>query len=162
MGHSVEQQFDDTCSARLVPNERCVHSVHSLEVRLRIRIEDANPGGSPGAPEMNPEATLIGKRVANPMSTQTVFHHHDDSAAFIEISDRNAAPLPRVTADSLDDEGISAVVWRAWNTGKKREAGDRVGDAYNRRRKFHCLALRFASPSAIGRPGMNQKATDGR
>jgi hypothetical protein len=75
------------------------------------------------------------------MSTRTVFNYHDDSAAVIEISDRNPAPLPRATTAGLNYEGIVAVVWRPRNASKKREVGDRVGDAYNGPGKFHRLTL---------------------
>jgi len=138
---SIGQQFDNTWSTRFVANKRSVHSIHSLEVRLRISVEDLKPGRSPRPPQENPEATTICKRVANPMSTRTVFNYHDDSAAVIEISDRNPAPLPRATTAGLNYEGIVAVVWRPRNASKKREVGDRIGDAYNGPGKFHRLTL---------------------
>jgi non-ribosomal peptide synthetase component F len=53
------------------------------------------------------------------MSSRTAFNYHDDSAAVIEICDRNAAPLPRATTAGLNDEGIVAVIWRPWNASKK-------------------------------------------
>ena len=142
MWRSVGQQFDHTWSAYLAPNKRSVYSVHSLEVRLRISFEDLKPCRSPRPSEEDPEATTVCKRVSNPMSTRTVFDHHDDSAAVIEISDRNAAPLPRATANGLNDDGIPAVVRRARNASKKREIGEGVGDAHNGPWKSHCLALR--------------------
>jgi hypothetical protein len=129
-----------------------VYSVHSLEVRLRIFIENLKPSGSPCPPEVNPDATTVCKRVADPMSARTVFDHHDDSAAVIEISDRNAVPLPGPTADGLDDEGIPAVVGRARDSSKKRKVGDRVGDAYNGPRKLHRLASDLAVRPVIYRP----------
>ena len=139
---SIGQQFDNTWRARFAPNKHSVHSIHSLEVRLRISVEDLKPGRSPRPPEEDPEATTICKCVANPMSTRTVFNYHDDSAAVIEISDRNAAPLARATTAGLNYEGIVAVVWRPRNASKKREVGDRVGDAYNGSGKSHRLTLR--------------------
>ena len=146
--HSVGSELDNQWSARLAPNKRSVYSVHSLEVRLRIFIENLKPSRSPRPPEVNPDATTVCKRVADPMSAGTVFDHHDDSAAVIEISDRNAVPLPGPTADGLDDEGIPAVVGRARDSNKKRKVGDRVGDAYNGPRKLH----RLASDLAVQRP----------
>jgi hypothetical protein len=116
---SIGQQFDHTWSARFAPNKRRVHAVHSLEVGLRLSVEDLKPGRSPRPPEEHPEATTICKRVANPMSTRTAFNDHEDSAAVIEISDRNAAPLPRATTAGLNDEGIVAVVWRPRHASKK-------------------------------------------
>jgi hypothetical protein len=123
-----------------------------LEVRLRIFIENLKPSRSPCPPEVNPDATTVCKRVADPMSARTVFDHHDDSAAVIEISDRNAVPLPGPTADGLDDEGIPAVVGRARDSSKKRKVGDRVGDAYNGPRKLHRLASDLAVQPVIYRP----------
>ena len=81
--------------------------------------------------------------MANSVSTGTVFDYHGDSAAVSEISDRDPPPLPRATTDGLDDESIVAVVWRERNPGKKREVGDRVGNANDSPRKGHCLTLRF-------------------
>jgi hypothetical protein len=139
---SIEQQLDYTWSARFVPNKRSVHSIHSLEVRLRFNVEELKPGRPPRPLKENPEPTTICKRVANPLSTRAVFNDHDDSTAIIEISDRNAAPLPGATTAGLNDEGIVAVVWRPRNASKKREVGDRVGDAYNGPGKSHRLTLR--------------------
>jgi hypothetical protein len=106
-------------------------------------IEDAKPGRSACPLEENPKPTAICNSVANPVSTRTVFDYHDDSAAVSDISDRDPPPLPRATTDGLDDDSIIPVVWRARNPGKKREVGDRVGNADNSPRQCHCLTLRL-------------------
>jgi hypothetical protein len=77
-------------------------AIHALEVHLRVRIEDLKPGRSPCPPEVDLEATPVRKRVANPVSSRTVFDDHDDSAAVIEIPDRNASPLSRPATDGLN------------------------------------------------------------
>lgn len=139
---SIGHQLDNTWRARLAPNKCGMHSVHPLEVHLRISVEDLKPGRLPRPPQENPEATSICKRVADPMGTRAIFDYHDDSAAVVEIPDRDPAPLPRATTDGLDDEGIATMVWRTRYSSQKREAGDSVGDADNDPRKSHCLTLR--------------------
>jgi hypothetical protein len=96
-----------------------MHSIHPAKVGLWIGIEDPQPGRAPCPPEVNPEATVIRKRVADPVGAEAILNDDDDSAAIVEIPHWDAAPLTRSTTDCLDDERASSGVRRPRDASEK-------------------------------------------
>jgi hypothetical protein len=80
-----------------------MHSIHPAKVSLWICIEHPQPGRAPRSLEVNPEAAVIRKRVADPVGARAILNDDDDAAAVVEIPHWDAAPLTRSTTDRFDD-----------------------------------------------------------
>jgi hypothetical protein len=86
---------------------------------------------------VNPEATLVRERVADPVGVGAVLHDNDNAAPIVEIPHWDAAPLTRATANGFDDEGVFPGVWRPWDADEQGEIRDRVRDPHELLRKSH-------------------------
>jgi hypothetical protein len=80
---------------------------------------------------MNPEATVVRERVADPVGARAVLHDHDDAAA-----------LTRATADGFDDERVFSGVWRPGDAYEKGKLGEGVRDTHDLLWKSHLIAPR--------------------
>jgi hypothetical protein len=117
-----------------------MHSIHLAKVRLWIGIEDPQPRQAPCPPEVNPQVTVIRKRVADPIGAAALLNDDDESVAVVEISHRDAAPLTRSTTDGLDDERVPSGVRRPRDASEKGQVSNRVretGDRLGKLRKSH-------------------------
>jgi len=64
---------------------------------------------------VNPEATVVRERVADPVGAGAVLDDDDDAPAVVEIAHGDAAALTRATADGFDGERVFSGVWRPWD-----------------------------------------------
>jgi len=125
---------------RFDPHENRMDAIHSAEVAVWICVEDPQAGQAPCSAQVNPEATVVLERVADPLGAGTVLHDDDDVAAVIEISHGDTTALTRATADGFDDERVFSRVWRPWDAYEKGKLGNRVRDTHDPLRKSHLIA----------------------
>jgi hypothetical protein len=123
-----------------------MHSIHPAKVGLWIRIQDAQAGRPPCSPEVNPEATVVRKRIADPLGAGTILNDDDNSAAVVEIPHGDAASPTRPPADCFNDECVPSGVWRPRDAGENGEGSDRVRDTDEPLRKSHLNDLHVAQP----------------
>jgi hypothetical protein len=72
-----------------------MHSIHPAKVGLCICIEDPQAGGAPSSAEVNPEASVVCQRVADPLGAGAILDDDDDAAAVVQIPYGDAPPLTR-------------------------------------------------------------------
>jgi hypothetical protein len=133
-----------------------MYAIHSAEVAVWICVEDPQAGRAPCTSKVNPEATVVRERVADPVSARPPRRRYD-VAAIVEIPHGDAAALTGATADGFDDERVFSGVWRPWDAYEKGELGDRVRDTHDLVRKSHLIA-----PSSLTSEYTDQYITDSK
>jgi hypothetical protein len=137
---SFKHNLHDRWGGRLDPHESRMYTIHSLEVRLRISVEDPQAGFVPCTSKVNPEASVVREGVSDPVSAESILHADDNVAAIVEIPHGDSATLTGATVDGFDDERVFSGVWRPWDAYEKGELGDRVRDMHDLLRKSHLVA----------------------
>ena len=137
---SFSYNLHDRWGCRFDPYESRMYAIHSAEVAVWICVEDPQAGQAPCSAQVNPEATVVLERVADPLGVGAVLHDDDDAPAVIEIPDGEATALTRATADGFDDERVFSRVWRPRDAYEKGKLGDRVRDTHDLLRKSHLIA----------------------
>src|SRR5262245_18831651 len=117
-----------------------MYAIHSAEIAVWICVKDPQAGRAPCSTQVNPEATVVLERVADPLGAGTVLHDNHDARAVAEIPHRDTAALTRATADGFDNERVFSRVWRAWDAHEKGKLGNRVRDTHDLLRKSHLIA----------------------
>jgi len=157
----------DCWRARLLRHEHCnswrggleadetgMNAIHSREVGLGIFLEHAKPGVTPVTSKVDSQPAVSGEGVANPIGTETVLDHDEDSAVVVQVADGNAMTLSGTTPYGFYDECVLAGIGGPWNSRDDRKGRNRVRYSNYEPRKFHGsprCAVRWSGRAAAWR-----------
>ena len=102
-----------------------MHSIHAAKVAFRICIDKMQTGRTPRPAKVNPEATIVCERIADPVAAGATLHD-DDVATVVEIPDGEASSSARAVTNCFNDQRVVAIVRRPWDTDQKSKVSDRV------------------------------------
>jgi hypothetical protein len=89
---------------------------------------------------VNPEATVVRERVADPVSAGACLHDDDNVATVVEIADGDATPFARPMTDCFNDQRVLAIVRRPRDPSQESKGSDLIRDTNDPFRKAHLIA----------------------